>query len=468
MDTRRTTAFAGGFQIARMQNRRLVMRMPEASTARHLSRAPAMDLPPWQHPAWPQAMKRLAEGLADGRIVALVGLPGVGKSALLEAFAAEPANNACLYVPDRRLTGPFLVDDAHHLLEADLARLVARRQGLVLAGPYALLERLAGFGRGLVVLDLAPLRPEDRVGVLMDMLERSGEPPGLLPPSCMAALGRQSGGRIGPLLAMTKLAIFLARLEGSAVVALHHVEQAGTIGEDVEPLENEPDASTAPRRRRTAGGAALAVSGGLAVAIAGAAMVLSPPQHGITSSPVAPRVVLAELPIARLRPPAPATPALAATQALVLPPTTLPPLPVVPFHVAIHVPPHDPPAFQQGVQLAVLLQEKGYAVSGPIVAPAWTPPSVSYYFNDDADAAAAVAAALDGRLGTARQIDRASEIPRPGEAEIMLPSTWHSLRPTYKTHPRPQAEAQNPVLSAPMVAVRAIAGAWHWVGHSLR
>jgi type II secretory pathway predicted ATPase ExeA len=442
--------------------------MFEASTAHDLpvSSPPAEHLTPLENPASQQAFERVSAALAERRIVALVGLQGVGKSTLMQALAAALGSAASMQrQPDEKLrTKALLIDDAHRLADAELASLVAWRYGLVLAGPYSLVERLAGLRRRFVMVDLAPLRPDARETLLSAMLERAGEPASLLPPAMMATLGRQSGGRIGPLLDMARLAIFLARLEGGNVVRPQHVEQASAVGEDVEIYEDEPAAPLAAvGDRRLSGIALVGVAICVTAALAAVPAFLWQPWNAHSKT---------ALPASILRPPSTPDFGLAALHTLVLSPQSppekppaLPAMPSVPFGVVIHVPAGDAAALQQGVRLAAELRRRGYDVDGPAVETHWRMPSITYYFEEDAAAATALAAVLDNQFGVPRQADHAESLPPPGQADIMLAGSRHVSGQGYRLR-RQATVAKTPdvLSSAGAFTARTIAGLGRFLG----
>ena len=442
--------------------------MFEASTAHDLpvSSPPAEHPTPLENPAAQLALARVRAALAERRIVALVGLQGVGKSTLLQTLAATLGPAASLQrQPDETLrTKALLVDDAHRLRDAELASLLAWRYGLVLTGPYSLVERLADQRRRFVVVDLAPLRPEARETLLSAMLERAGEPASLLPPAMIATLGRQSGGRIGPLLDMARLAIFLARLEGGNVVRPQHVEQASAVGEDVDIYEDAPAAHLAAQGGRRPGGIVLiGIAFCVTAALAGATAFLWQPwtTHRNTT-----------LPASILRAPSAPNFGLIAVRPLDLPPQSpqeteavLPPMPSVPFGVAIHVPAGDAAAFQQAVRLAADLRGRGYDVAGPVIENHWRMPSITYYFAEDAAAAMALAAVLDNQLGAPRQADHADTLPPPGQADIMLAGSRHVSSQGYRLRRQAIiAKAPDMFSSAGAFTARTIAGVGRWLG----
>ena len=377
------------------------------------------------YPGWESALGRLRAVIGRGEAAILIGLPGVGKTAMLAVLAADAA--AQLPRKHRRCPpAPALVDDAERLLRDDFSALLRSSAAVVLAGQHALVERLGNQRRAVTVVELSPVQPEDWATLLGTMLQQAGESPSLLPPEVSFPLGLHAGGRAGKFVALAQFAIFLARLEGVTTVEVRHVEEAAAISTGVvmsEPTfgfapvdENGAEDEVRPRFLSRARTWLIAVP---AVAAFFTAL---------------PRQTAIELPPASLAAPMVSTPALPLIPSPAAPAAALmPPFPSPMLHVGIIVPGNDVPALTRGQQVANILRQAGYTV-GQLTVVAGLPPTggVHYFYVTDQVAAGVLAATL-GYAGSAfanepiRTQTARSEL-RPGSAEFLVPAS--NLFPT--------------------------------------
>lgn len=229
-----------------------------------------------RHAAWRDARASALASLGDGRQVVLAGLPGAGKSLLLQDLArtlrgggrpvqllgqAEASGNP-------RDGGVLLVDDADALGADALAVLCAG------AGPVLLAMRPGGATR-------LPPRPFDRVTLdrlapaevarfVATRLAAAGRPPTLFEPDAVVALARHSAGLPRLVNVLGSAAVFLAGLDGAPRVGVRHVEDAAAMRDDgpdnrpAPPLNlfpQLPSARGSVLRRRAALGGMAAASG---------------------------------------------------------------------------------------------------------------------------------------------------------------------------------------------------------------
>ncbi len=377
------------------------------------------------YPGWDNALGRLRASIGRGQAAVLIGLPGVGKTAMLGVLAADTA----AHLPHsrrRRPAAPALVDDAERLLPGDFSALLRSSTAVVLAGRHALVERLGNQRRAVNVVELPPVQPEDCATLLGAMLQQAGEPPGLLPPEVSFPLGLHAGGRVGKLVALSQLAIFLARLEGATTVQARHVEEAAAVSTGV--VLPEPDAPFAPVDEAAAEGEVRPRSFGrrrtwlMAVPAVAALFTALPRQLAMQrppAPPVKPTVSAPALPL----PPSPAEPAAA----------PMPPLPSPMLHVGVIVPGNDAPALTRGQQVANTLREAGYTVGQLTVVAGLPPPGGVRYFYVADQVAAGVLAATLGYAGPAFANEASRAQParaemRPGSAEFVVPPS--NLFPT--------------------------------------
>ncbi len=387
-------------------------------------------------------------------------MPGSGKTTLLRAVVnaniaigrpsalVEPGAP----LPPRRTLA--VIDDAQRLNAAQLAAVLRRPDGCVLAGPHSLMERLGDARRGMTVVDLPPVAPDEAPAFVSSLLNDGGEVVNVSP-DALTALARHSGGLPGRMETIVRLAGFLARMEAVDTLHARHVDEAASVGNGVDLVGEEdlPDDDTGqdappppqPVRRRSTGLRPAAVACSLAILLipfdglqtwrhlqlASSTPSVSPapplqappPQVVVTAPPPAPppQVVHAAPPPPDplpSPPPAPPSPPIP-----VVTPPALPALPTsVPMHVAVLVPAGDALAQARGADMVKNLRDHGYAAEGPVatnhrIAEA----ALDYFFVEDSAAATSLAS-LAGSIGAPRMASPAqASLPRPGSAEILLP-----------------------------------------------
>ena len=187
------------------------------------------------HPAWQRARAAALEALFSGDAAVLLGLPGSGKTLLLQDLARtlRNADQPVRFVRQPGiLDGPrgndiLLVDEADALDADALATLCASSAPVLLAALPRSAERLAGHPVRHVALD--PLAPEEVAHFVAARLAAAGRPRDLLEPEAVLALARHSGGLVRLVNTIGGAALFLAGWDGSPRVGLRHVEEAAAM-----------------------------------------------------------------------------------------------------------------------------------------------------------------------------------------------------------------------------------------------
>lgn len=239
------------------------------------------------HPGWLRARASLLAALHSGRAMVLLGLPGSGKTLLLQEVARtlrQEGRAVRLAGCGDALNGS---DDAHVLLVDEagcmgpdaLAGLCARPAPFVAAALPGFTDCLTRLSRPIETVTLPPLAPEEVARYVASRLAAAGQPRGLLEPEAVLALARHSGGLLRLVNTIGGAAVFLAKLDGAPCVGPKHVEEAASMRNDPgkeaappapapplpvalpEPAAALPDYSAAMLRRRVALSTMAAASG---------------------------------------------------------------------------------------------------------------------------------------------------------------------------------------------------------------
>ncbi len=239
------------------------------------------------HPGWQQARAALLAALHSGGAMVLLGLPGSGKTLLLQEVARTLRQEGRAV----RLTGRgdaldttdgtqiLLVDEAGCMGRDGLAALCARSAPFVAAALPNFTARLTRLSRPVESVTLPPLAPTEVARYVAARLAATGQPRGLLEPEAVLALARHSGGLLRLVNTIGGAAVFLAKLDGAPCVGPKHVEEAASMRNDsseeaalpasvppafvapAEPVAALPDYSAAILRRRAALSTMAAASG---------------------------------------------------------------------------------------------------------------------------------------------------------------------------------------------------------------
>lgn len=212
-----------------------------------------LQVPPGQafdHPRWRQARAAVLAGLDHPGAVALLGLPGIGKTMLLTEIARtlrDQGRSAHLFergdAVDLTLTADILlVDEAARADMGALAALCATGKPLVLAALPDFAAQLSNLPRAIVPVTLGPLSLEEVVRYVIARLSATGRPRDMFEPEAVIALAQHSGGALRSVNILAGTAVFLAELEGATHVAKWHVDEAAATRRGT---EDEPEAAPA-------------------------------------------------------------------------------------------------------------------------------------------------------------------------------------------------------------------------------
>lgn len=205
------------------------------------------------HPGWLRARAALLAALHSGRAMILLGLPGSGKTLLLQEVARtlrQEGRAVRLAGRGDALDGPddaqvLLVDEAGRMGPDGLANLCARPSPFVAAALPGFTDRLTRLSRPVEAVTLPPLAPEEVARYVAARLAAAGQPRGLLEPGAVLALARHSGGLLRLVNIIGGAAVFLAKLDGVPRVSSKHVEEAASMRNDPSE-ENDSSEEAAP------------------------------------------------------------------------------------------------------------------------------------------------------------------------------------------------------------------------------
>jgi len=269
-----------------------VQHLPNLAVADAAFRLQASPEEAVAHPGWLHARVALLAALRSGRAMVLLGLPGSGKTLLLQEVARtlrQEGRAVSLAGYGATLNSLeddhiLLVDEAGRMGPDGLAELCARPAPFVAAALPGFTDRLTRLSRPVETVTLPPLAPAEVARYVAARLEAAGQPRGLLEPEAVLALARHSGGLLRLVNTIGGAAVFLSKLDGAPRVGLKHVEEAASMrnnpGEGVvlpapaapppgppppatppEPVAPLPDYSAAILRRRVALSTMMAASG---------------------------------------------------------------------------------------------------------------------------------------------------------------------------------------------------------------
>ena len=241
----------------------------------------------YPHESWQRAQEQALAALRRGESIAVLGLPGTGKTLLLQHLAHCLSTERVPVTVQRHpvmdgagATDMLLVDEADSLSLADLQELCGRVSVFALAGLPEFTHSLGGLPRSVVPITLAPLSSEEIARFLVSRLRESGRPATIFEPEAVIGLATHSAGLMRLVVMLAGSALFLAEQEGAEQVTRRHVEEAAALRIDTDdsvdaPLASEPaqhiDPAPAlprptPRRSNRRYGPALAIA---ACALAG-------------------------------------------------------------------------------------------------------------------------------------------------------------------------------------------------------
>ena len=257
------------------------------------------------HRGWQQARAAIFAAVGRGDAVALLGLPGTGKTLLLQDLARtlrDEGWSARLIERGDALQPAsgddvLLVDEAGRMGADVLARLCATDMPFVLAALPGFMERLGRLPRSITPVTLEPLPPEEIARFVAARLAAAGRACDMLEPDAVFALARRSGGLLRLVNLLAGTALFLAEQERAPRICRRHVDEAASMRDDMHedatptapaeaasPVETATPHAEAPptlrvvppveRQRRTVLGAAVA---GLGLVLAGGWVVLGRP-----------------------------------------------------------------------------------------------------------------------------------------------------------------------------------------------
>ena len=337
----------------------------------------------YSHASWQRAQEQALAALRQGKSIAVLGLPGTGKTLLLHHLAHCLSTDSAPVAVQRHpvmdgagATGMLLIDEADSLSLADLRELCGRAPVFAIAGLPEFARCLPSLSRPVVPITLAPLSGVEIARFLVSRLKESGRPATIFAPEAVIGLAAHSAGLMRLVVMLAGSALFLAEQEGAEHVTRRHVEEAAALRIDtddsVDPAPaSEPAQSVdpgpalpspTPRRSNRRYGMAMAIA---ACALAGIGLWAAIPPSAPTPTLVtgSPKQAVAEqgppaqsIPEAQLARPTP--PAVPAVLPPLPPPPTQAPAPGAPEPTLTFRGPVMNVTMQQGGQLALVIRER--------------------------------------------------------------------------------------------------------------
>ena len=210
---------------------------------------------PFVHPSWERAASAATAALGRGASVALLGLPGTGKTFLLEHLAdrlrSGGATVAVLRPPGWTGDGTSditFVDEADSLPKTELRQLCERDPVVALAGLPPFASVVATLPRPIVTVMLEPLSAESVARFVAMRLRGLGLPATMFTPEAVWSVAAHSGGLMRLVVVLSGSAMFLAEQEGASQVTARHVEEATALRFDPEQADAPVPASAEPAR----------------------------------------------------------------------------------------------------------------------------------------------------------------------------------------------------------------------------
>jgi hypothetical protein len=214
------------------------------------------------HESWRQASKEALSALRREASVVVLGLPGTGKTFLLQSLGQRLRSGGwrvrsltASQLPDPKLQTDILLADEVDCLPGEALDALRDWSGLFIAAgspeiaPY--LERRAC---AVVTVTLEPLSPEDVARFVASRLSRAGYRRDLLEPDAVLALSRHSAGLLRLVDMLAGSAMFLAEREGAERVSKRHVDEAAAMresGDSVRAVEADLARLSRPIPRST-------------------------------------------------------------------------------------------------------------------------------------------------------------------------------------------------------------------------
>lgn len=213
----------------------------------------------YTHASWQRAQEQALAALRGGKSIAVLGLPGTGKTLLLQYLAHCLSTESVPFAVQRHpvmdgagATDMLLIDEADSLPLADLQELCGQASVFALAGLPEFTHSLDKLPRSVVPITLAPLSSEEIARFLVSRLRESGRPATIFDPEAVIALATHSAGLMRLVVMLAGSALFLAEQEGAGQVTRRHVQEAAALRIDTDDsiddaLAPDPVQSLDPR-----------------------------------------------------------------------------------------------------------------------------------------------------------------------------------------------------------------------------